>query len=150
MMTFENPLSRSELARALGVDRARLWEWERSGLIPAGVRVRGNRTEFSPTAQMAAVAVLEARKMLLRPSRPGQVSQTAYMIKDAEGPKHLYILKLAGNDANFLGRPVGTQLIVRRLCNLETRGCAQPIRKRRNVIDKLPANPEQEASRNGG
>ena len=62
MLTFEKPMSRSELARALRVDRVTLWDWERDGRIPAGVRVSGNRTEFSIAAQMAAASIVEARR----------------------------------------------------------------------------------------
>lgn len=64
MLTFEKPLSRSELARELGIGRVTLWTWERAGRIPAPVRVRGNRSEFSPAAQMAAAAIVEARTCL--------------------------------------------------------------------------------------
>lgn len=62
MLTFEKPVSRSELARALGVDRVTLWDWECEGRIPAGVRVSGNRTEFGIAAQMAAASIVEAAR----------------------------------------------------------------------------------------
>lgn len=64
MLTFEKPLSRSELARALGVGRVTLWNWEKSGKIPAPVRVSRNRSEFGLAAQMAAAAIVEARTCL--------------------------------------------------------------------------------------
>lgn len=63
MLTFEGPVSRSELARGLGVDRVRIWELEQAGKIPAGMRVRGNRTEFGIEAQLAAARVVEAARV---------------------------------------------------------------------------------------
>lgn len=62
MLTFEKPMSRSELARALQMDRVTLFRMERDGRIPAGVRVSGNRTEFSIAAQVAAANIMEARR----------------------------------------------------------------------------------------
>lgn len=53
MIDFSDNLSRSELADALGVNRLVILRLEQSGRIPAGIRVRPNRTEFSPAAQMA-------------------------------------------------------------------------------------------------
>ena len=40
---------------------------------------------------------------ILQPSKPGPVSQTGYMVREAEGEKHLYILKLQGETDQFLG-----------------------------------------------
>lgn len=40
---------------------------------------------------------------ILSPSRPGPVSQFGHMVREAEGPKHLYILKLEGDERNLLG-----------------------------------------------
>lgn len=40
---------------------------------------------------------------LLKPSRPGPVSQSGYMVREAEGPKHLYILRLEGEEQHLLG-----------------------------------------------
>ncbi len=40
---------------------------------------------------------------ILSPSRPGPVSQTGYLVREAEGPKHLYILRLQGHEDHFLG-----------------------------------------------
>lgn len=48
MTEFSKNLSRSELADALGVDRLAILRLEHSGQIPAGTRVRANRTEFTP------------------------------------------------------------------------------------------------------
>lgn len=61
MPTFEKPVSRSELARLLSIDRVTLWNWQRAGRIPAPERVARNRSEFSLAAQMAAAAIVEAR-----------------------------------------------------------------------------------------
>lgn len=60
MLTFDKPLSRSELARGLGVNRGTLRAWERSGRIPAADRVSGSRSEFSPAAQLIAASIVEA------------------------------------------------------------------------------------------
>ena len=48
MLEFTKNVSRSELASALGVDRLTILRLEQSGQIPAGNRVRTNRTEFTP------------------------------------------------------------------------------------------------------
>jgi len=50
---------------------------------------------------------------LLRPSKPGPVSQSGYMVKEAEGPKENYILQLNGDVDAFLGRPAFGQKIVK-------------------------------------
>ena len=50
---------------------------------------------------------------ILTPSRAGPVSQAPYLVPEAEGPKHLYILKLNGNPDAFLGRSASGQLIVK-------------------------------------
>jgi hypothetical protein len=42
-------------------------------------------------------------QQILSPSRPGPVSQSGYMVREAEGPKHLYILRLHGDADKFLG-----------------------------------------------
>lgn len=46
-------VTRSELARAIGVDRATLWRWEASGLIPAAERINQTRSGYSPEAVAA-------------------------------------------------------------------------------------------------
>jgi hypothetical protein len=38
----------------------------------------------------------------LSPSRPGPVSQSSFWVEPAEGPKHLYLLKMTGKPAIFL------------------------------------------------
>lgn len=62
MLNYAEPVTRSELARALGVGRATVYRWERDGLIPPPERVSGNRSLFSPAAQMAAAARVEAAR----------------------------------------------------------------------------------------
>ncbi|MFG1464205.1 hypothetical protein V5F77_15045 [Xanthobacter sp. DSM 24535] len=39
---------------------------------------------------------------LLRPSRPGPISQQGFWVEPAEGAKHLYVLQLTGKAATFL------------------------------------------------
>lgn len=60
MLTFDKPVTRSELARALGIDRGTIWNWQRAGLIPAPERVSGNRSLFAPADQMLIAAQVEA------------------------------------------------------------------------------------------
>ena len=50
---------------------------------------------------------------VLTPSRPGPVSQSPYMVREAEGPKHLYILKLEGKTHEFLGKCTYGNIIVK-------------------------------------
>lgn len=50
---------------------------------------------------------------ILKPSRPGPVSSTPHMVREAEGPKHLYILRLEGNAHHFMGRDVEDLTIVK-------------------------------------
>jgi DNA-binding transcriptional MerR regulator len=47
-------MSRSQLARHVGVTRITIWNWERTGMLPAGERVSGARTIFGPNAIAAA------------------------------------------------------------------------------------------------
>jgi len=49
-------LTRSALAREVGVDRVTLWRWESAGLIPTAERPNCRRAVFSP----AAVAAVRA------------------------------------------------------------------------------------------
>lgn len=60
MLTFDYPVSRSDLARALGISRISLLRYEAQGLIPPAQRVSGSSL-CSPEAQMAAAALVEAR-----------------------------------------------------------------------------------------
>lgn len=53
-----------------------------------------------------------ARKVL-RPSQAGPVSQSGFMVKEAEGRKHLYILRLNGEAKNLLGYDAAGKLIVK-------------------------------------
>ncbi len=48
-------------------------------------------------------ALLGPASDLLKPSRPGPVSQSGYVVREAEGPKHLYILRLRGEERHLLG-----------------------------------------------
>lgn len=50
---------------------------------------------------------------VLKPSKPGPVSQSGFMVREAEGPKHLYILRLHGNEDSFLGYGASGHLIVK-------------------------------------
>jgi hypothetical protein len=49
---------------------------------------------------------------VLRPSRPGPVTKTGHWAKEAEGPKHLYILHLKGDADALLGyRAAGARIV---------------------------------------
>ena len=50
---------------------------------------------------------------ILRPSKAGPVSSSGHWSREAEGPKHLYILKLDGVCDHFMGQPVGDKLVVK-------------------------------------
>ena len=52
-------------------------------------------------------------RAVLSPSRPGPVAQSAYVVREAEGPKHLYILRLNGRAEHLLDEEVGDALIVK-------------------------------------
>lgn len=49
----------------------------------------------------------------LKPSRPGPVSQNAFMVRESEGPKHLYVLQLHGNADHFLGKSCADHMIIK-------------------------------------
>jgi hypothetical protein len=50
---------------------------------------------------------------ILAPSKAGPVSQNPYVVKEAEGPKHLYILSLQGDADAFLGKPSHGKKIIK-------------------------------------
>lgn len=61
-MTHEHrTLTRTALARELGVGRTTLWEWERDGIIPGPSAMSGNRAWFDGPAILIARAVAEGR-----------------------------------------------------------------------------------------
>ena len=49
-------ITRAELARQIGRDRATLVRWEDAGLIPAANRVSYRRALYSPAAARAIIA----------------------------------------------------------------------------------------------
>lgn len=65
----------------------------------------GEDTPFGAPMGMAAE--------VLTPSRAGPVSQNPFMVREAEGPKHLYILSLTGRLEHFMAAPVGDKLVVK-------------------------------------
>jgi hypothetical protein len=52
-------------------------------------------------------------KKLLAPSKAGPVSQSPFVTKESEGPKHLYVLRLNGDTDAFLGERAGGKMIVK-------------------------------------
>lgn len=57
-------VTRSQLARDCGVDRATLWRWEDRGLIPPAERINATRSGYTPEAAAAirAFALAEAAR----------------------------------------------------------------------------------------
>ena len=58
-------------------------------------------------------SALGSAEIAFTPSRAGPVSQSPYMVPEAEGPKHLYILKLEGKTHEFLGECAHGRIIVK-------------------------------------
>ena len=52
-------------------------------------------------------------KQFFCPSKAGPVSQNAYFVKESEGPKYLYIMKLKGDKENFIGRNTGNEEVIK-------------------------------------
>ena len=50
---------------------------------------------------------------VLSPSRPGPVSQAPHTVREAEGPKHLYVLRLQGDASTFLDENAAGRMIVK-------------------------------------
>lgn len=50
---------------------------------------------------------------IFTPSRPGPVSQSGYFCKESEGPKSLYVMRLHGDEAAYLGRPADGRWIIK-------------------------------------
>jgi hypothetical protein len=50
---------------------------------------------------------------VLAPSRPGPVSQQPYQSRESEGPKHLYVLRLEGDEGHILGGPANGDIVVK-------------------------------------
>ncbi|GAA4009978.1 hypothetical protein [Sphingomonas humi] len=95
-------------ARAIGSMGLRLTKGEAEGLL--------NLTLIEiPVYGGGAVEMQlpSAASIVLSPSRPGPVSQRPHLTREAEGPKHLYILGLDGNADHFLGYPSDQKAIVK-------------------------------------
>ena len=52
-------------------------------------------------------------KEILKTSKAGPVSKKSFVVRESEGPKHLYILKLCGDTDAFLDREVNNKLVVK-------------------------------------
>lgn len=52
-------------------------------------------------------------KEILAPSKAGPVSKNAYVTREAEGPKHLYILRLVGDTDAFLGQASNGHMLIK-------------------------------------
>jgi hypothetical protein len=61
----------------------------------------------------AGTAAPDQTEAVIKPSRPGPVSQIGFFVREAEGTKHLYILELKGDPSAFLGRAVAGEHIVK-------------------------------------
>jgi len=53
-------MTRSQLAREVGVDRVTIWRWEAAGLIPLPDRPNTRRAIFNPAAVAAVRAFARA------------------------------------------------------------------------------------------
>jgi len=51
-------MTRTALARHVGVTRQTIFNWERAGMLPAGERANSRRTLFDPAAVAAAEALI--------------------------------------------------------------------------------------------
>lgn len=96
-------------SQMIGSRGARLTHAEANGirslnLVPTRVF---DRTDWGEA--LVPLPAVEA----LRPSRAGPVSQSSFVVREAEGPKHLYILRLHGDADSFLGYEAGGQMIVK-------------------------------------
>ena len=69
------------------------------------IEVYGRPSDFDGTSRSA--------KEALAPSKAGPVSQTPFLTKESEGPKHLYMLVLKGDTDAFLGENAGGRVIVK-------------------------------------
>ncbi len=52
-------------------------------------------------------------KEILAPSKAGPVSKSPHVTREAEGPKHLYILKLVGDTDAFLGEACNGHIVIK-------------------------------------
>jgi hypothetical protein len=68
-------------------------------------------TVFGEIPIEAAVPCLGSEAF--EPSRPGPVSQSGHFCREAEGPKSLYIMRLKGDESNFLGYSAGDRWIIK-------------------------------------
>ncbi|MCA3503457.1 MAG: GIY-YIG nuclease family protein [Rhodobacter sp.] len=50
---------------------------------------------------------------VLAPSRPGPVSQQPFQSRESEGPKHIYVLQLEGDERHILGGPPNGDIVIK-------------------------------------
>ena len=100
-------------------DRVEAWEHigavgvslnrqEALNILELGLQEVGVYGEVPIIASVSGTA-----KQILAPSRAGPVSQAPYIVTEAEGPKHVYILQLLGDTDAFLGAPADGCIIVK-------------------------------------
>ena len=61
----------------------------------------------------SGLSEIVAAPAALSPSKPGPVSKAPHERKESEGPKHLYVLQLIGNEDHFLGRDAKGMKIIK-------------------------------------
>ncbi len=75
------------------------------------------KLDLQEVAVFGASAVIQSApagaRHILAPSKAGPVSQSGFTVREAEGPKHLYILKLRGDADAFLGEKTNGHVIVK-------------------------------------
>lgn len=95
-------------AQAIGSQGMRLTGAEARRLLDLTLIETSVFGEIPVTAAVPAPGV-----EVFTPSRPGPVSQSGYFCKEAEGPKSLYVLRLHGDEAAYLGRPAEGRWIIK-------------------------------------
>jgi len=55
-------MTRTDLARHVGVTRQTIFNWERAKILPAGERVSARRTIFGPAAVAAAETLVQGAR----------------------------------------------------------------------------------------
>jgi hypothetical protein len=86
------PLTRAEARKLLNFDLVE---------VPVFGTVSSGFSEISPASTA------------LSPSKPGPVSKKPHARKESEGPKHLYVLQLVGNENHFLGKDAKGMKIIK-------------------------------------
>ena len=105
---FAPKATESEAWEHIGAVGVSLNRQEALNILRLGLQEVGVYGEVPIIASVSGTA-----KQILAPSRAGPVSQAPYIVTEAEGPKHVYILQLLGDTDAFLGAPADGCIIVK-------------------------------------